>query len=108
MQDFRNNSDKNPIWVEFSARNNEQFQLLPTKTVQIYGGNYIFTQSGTGYGSIILEILAADDTTWVSLLTKTGSDTDGGTALTLGAAAQIRVRAVGMTTSYAKLSRVPA
>jgi len=107
-QDLRNNSPTYPVFVQFSAKTSEVFVLLPTNIVQVYGGNYIFTQAGTGYGSIILEILASDGTTWLPLVTKTAADTDGGTAVTLGAGAQVRARAVNMTTSSAKLSRVPA
>jgi len=106
--DLRSNNPLSPVFVEFSAKTVEQFVLLPTNPVQVYGGNYIFTQSGTGYGSIILDILSADGSTWAPLVTKTAAETDGGTAVTLGAGATVRARAVNMTTSYAKLSRVPA
>ena len=55
------------------------------------GGLYILNQSCGGYGSLTLRYLAADGVTMLPLLTRTASDTGGGTNIYLGAGAVVDI-----------------
>ena len=90
----------------------ESFQLVAdnvaTDAVTAYGGEYVFSQLASDYGTITLEILGPDQLTWQPLVVKTESDgTDGATGLKLGAYAQLRVALDGTTGAAASLTRIP-
>ncbi len=72
------------------------------------GGLYILNQSCGGYGSLTLRYLAADGVTMLPLLTRTVSDTGGGTNIYLGAGAMVDISLSGTTGCNAQLARVPA
>lgn len=73
-----------------------------------YGGGYVFAQICSVYGSVALQVLGPDGATWATVLTRTSADTNGGTAVTLGSGATVRVVLAGTTGCAASLSRVPA
>ena len=89
----------------------ESFQLAnnnvaaPAQTV--YGGDYIFSQQATGYGTIALQVLGPDGATYQTIASKTASDATGGTGISLGSNATVKVVLTGTTAAYANLSRVP-
>lgn len=76
--------------------------------VTALGGLYILNQSCGGYGSLTLRYLAADGVTMLPLLTRTVSDTGGGTNIYLGAGAVVDISLSGTTGCNAQLARVPA
>lgn len=80
----------------------------PSATAVVYGGDYIFAQLASGYGTTKLQILGPDGVTWLDLISKTASDANGfGTGIALPNGAQIRVVLAGTTGAYATLKRVP-
>lgn len=76
--------------------------------VTVYGGDYIFAQMASAYGTLKLQILGPDGATWLDLISKTASDSDGaGIGLALASNAQLRVVLTGTTAAFATLKRVP-
>lgn len=76
--------------------------------VTVYGGDYVFAQMATGYGTIKLQLLGPDGATWLDLVSKTASDATGaGTGLAIPNASQVRVTLTGTSGAYATLKRVP-
>lgn len=76
--------------------------------VTVYGGDYIFAQMASAYGSVTLQIRAPDGATWLDLISKVASDDNGaGTGLALAGNAQLRVVLTGTTAAFATLKRVP-
>lgn len=73
----------------------------------VYGGNYIFAQMASAYGSIALQVLGPDKATYETIATKTQTDSTGGTAVSLQAGATVRVLLTGTTGAVATLGRVP-
>lgn len=75
--------------------------------VTAYGGDYIFAQSCTSYGTLTLQVRGPDGATWSTVATYTAADPGGGVLVTLGSAAVVRVALTGTTGCNATLSRVP-
>lgn len=73
----------------------------------IYGGRYIFAQACSGYGTVQLQAIGPDGTSWVTLLTLTGADSSGGTAIDL-VPTTVRAVLTGTSGCNAFLARVPA
>lgn len=73
----------------------------------VIGGDYVFAQTCTGYGSLSLQALGPDGATYQTLLTRTAADTAGGTGIALGSGAIVRVATFGTAGCNAVLSRVP-
>ena len=94
-----------------SASRQETYALAVNNVVSapvtVYGGDYVFSQQATAYGTIALQTLAPDGVTWQTLVSKTASDGVGGTGLALGSYAVVRVVLTGTTAAYANLSRIP-
>ena len=81
---------------------------IPSAQATVYGGDYIFSQACSAYGTLTLQVLGPDGTTWVTVISKTASDANGGTGLSLGSFAKVRVTVTGTTGCNALLARVPA
>jgi hypothetical protein len=80
-------------------------------TTRVYGGSYVLSQVCASYNanSLVLNVQAADNATFLPLVTKTGSDTTSGTSISLGAFSLVKVALpAGGTNCYVTLSRVPA
>lgn len=102
-------SSANPMPVAGKA---ESFQLAAANVAStqatVYGGDYIFSQIASAYGSVKLQCLGPDGSTWLDLITKTAVDANGsGTGLALGNGAVVRAVVAGTTGAYAILARVP-
>lgn len=76
-------------------------------TVRVYGGNYVFSQVCSAYGTAALQVLGPDGA-YQTVTSKTAADTTGGTAVALGAGATVRATVSGTTGCAAVLVRVPA
>lgn len=76
--------------------------------VTVYGGDYILTQTCTGYGTVTFQVLGPDAATWLPLASYTSTDTGSGHGFALGAYARVRVTITGTTGCNALLARVPA
>lgn len=79
-------------------------------TQTIYGGGYVFSQSCTSYGGggLTLRYRGPDGATMMTLLTKTASDSAGGTLVSLASNAVVDVALPsGSTGCNATLARVP-
>ena len=76
--------------------------------VTALGGLYVLNQSCNGYGTVTLRYLGADGITMLPLLTRTASDTGGGTNIYLGAGAVVDINLSGTSGCNANLARVPA
>ncbi|WP_312490777.1 hypothetical protein [Sphingomonas sp.] len=72
------------------------------------GGLYVLNQGCGAYGAVTLRYLAADGVSMLPLLTRTVSDTNGGTSLYLGAGAVVDISLTGTTGCNVQLARVPA
>lgn len=71
-----------------------------------FGGTYILSQLCTAYGTLDLQTLSAKNT-WLTLSSKSASDTTVGTSVTLAGQTQVRVNLTGTTACDATLTRVP-
>lgn len=80
---------------------------VASSSVQVFGGDYIFAQTCTSYGTLTLAVLGPDGVTYQTLLSKTATDTTGGTGLALGSAAVVKATITGTTGCNVLLSRVP-
>lgn len=91
-------------------RRQEKFALATANTasasVTLYGGEYIFGQACTTYGTVALRYQAPDGT-MVVLVTKGALDVGGGTSLRFAAGAVVDVLLTGTAGCIAILSRVP-
>ncbi len=100
------------IYDRTSDHSGEAFQLVNANVsagqVKVVGGDYVLAQTGVTYGTLTLQVLGPDGTTWLTLVTKSASDGGSGTGVTLAANAVVRVTVAGTTGCYASLSRVPA
>lgn len=100
------------IYDRTSDRSGEAFQMVNANVsagqVKVVGGDYVLAQTGVTYGTLTLQVLGPDGTTWLTLVTKGASDAGSGTGVTLAANAVVRVTVAGTTGCYASLSRVPA
>lgn len=90
----------------------ESFSLaaanVASAAVTVFGGDYIFAQLATGYGTIKLQLLGPDGATWLDLVSKTASDANGaGTGVALPSNTQVRAVLTGTTAAFATLKRVP-
>ena len=89
----------------------ENFALVTANTasapVTIYGGDYVFAQSCSGYGTVALQVRGPDGASFQTIVTKTAADSDGGAGVALGSNAVVRVTVTGATACNATLSRVP-
>lgn len=75
-----------------------------------FGGAYVFSQTCAGYngGSLVMRYRGPDGVTMLSLVSKTASDSAGGTLITLGAGAVVDVSLPnGASGCSATLARVP-
>lgn len=79
----------------------------PSAPVTLFGGDYVFAQACTAYGSISLQVRGPDGGTFQTLLNKTASDTSGGTAVSFGSNAVVQAAVSGTTGCNATLSRIP-
>lgn len=99
-------------WKSCSAGRRESFQLAAgnaaAAAVTVYGGDYILSQTCTGYGSLALQVRGPDGASWLTLVTKTASDLGNGTGIALGSYAAVRVAVTGTSGCNAILARVPA
>lgn len=90
----------------------ESFKLVasnvPSAAVMVAGGDYILSQTCTGYGTVSFQVLGPDATTWLPLGSYTTSDTGSGHGFPLGSYAQVRISLSGTSGCNAILSRVPA
>jgi hypothetical protein len=90
----------------------ESFTLVtanvPSAPVTVFGGNYIFSQTCTTYGTLTLQARKADGTTYKTILTKTADDAGTDTGLSLGSFAVVRVTVAGTAGCSALLARVPS
>lgn len=80
----------------------------PSPAIAVYGGNYVFSQGCTAYGTLTLRYRAADGATMITMVTKTASDNAGGTLLSLGTNAIVDVAVSGTTGCNATLARIPS
>lgn len=81
---------------------------VASAAVTVYGGDYIFAQMASAYGTVKLQIRAPDGVAWLDLLSKTASDANGsGTGVALPCNAEMRVVLTGTTAAFATLKRVP-
>ncbi len=81
---------------------------LAAAAVTVYGGDYIFAQMASAYGTVKLQIRAPDGATWLDLISKTASDANGaGTGVALPSNAEMRVVLTGTAVAFATLKRVP-
>ncbi|SFR86721.1 hypothetical protein [Sphingomonas jatrophae] len=71
-----------------------------------FGGDYIFAQVCTAYGTVALQVQGPDGG-FQTISSKAASDTAGGTQVRLGASASVRVQLSGTIGCAATLSRVP-
>lgn len=92
----------------------ESYQLIAANAVspakKVFGGSYVFSQTCTNYnsGSLTLRVVGPDGSTLQTVITKTASDSTGGTAISLGN--NVTVSATlpsGGTGCNALLTRVP-
>lgn len=81
---------------------------VPAAAQSVYGGDYIFAQQASAYGTITLQVMNPDGSTYSTLVSKTASDTTSSTLVTLGTNATVKAVADGTTAAYATLSRAPA
>jgi hypothetical protein len=99
------------VGIQARTSPQETFQLASgntaTAAVTAFGGDYIFAQTCSGYGTLTLQVLGPNGTTYQPILTKTATDTTGGTGLALGSNATIQVSLSGTAGCSALLSRVP-
>lgn len=90
----------------------ESVQLVAGNTtaaaVTLFGGDYILTQTCTGYGTLTVQARGPDGTAWLTLVTRTASDTGSGTGIALGSYAVVRATVTGTSGCNAVLARVPA
>lgn len=73
----------------------------------VYGGDYVFSQSCLTYGSVALQAVGPDGATYQTLVARSAADSTGGTGITFGSNAMVRVALTGTTGCNATLSRVP-
>jgi hypothetical protein len=96
----------------FLVGTQESFQLVaanvPSAPATVYGGDYILSQTCTTYGTLNVQVLGPDGATWQTVLSKTASDTAGGSGFALGSYAQIRMTVSGTSGCNALVARVPA
>lgn len=89
----------------------ETFRLatanVPGNAATLFGGSYVLTQACASYGTVTLRYLGPDGTTMTAMLTKTASDSAGGTLVSLGASAIVDVTLAGTTGCNVTLSRIP-
>lgn len=89
----------------------EGFQLaignVASAAATVFGGDYILDQSCSAYGTLLLQRLGPDGTTWITSATKTAADGASPTGITIGSRAQVRVTLSGTTGCAATLTRVP-
>lgn len=81
---------------------------VPSAAATVFGGNYIFSQTCTTYGTITLQVRKADGTTYKTVISKTADDAGADTGLSLGSFAVVRVTVTGTTGCNALLARVPS
>lgn len=90
----------------------EAFPLIaanvPSAPATVFGGNYILEQTCTAYGTVTIQRLGPDGTTYLTIASYTASDTMGGHALAFGSLAKVRMTVSGTTGCNALLARVPA
>lgn len=72
----------------------------------VYGGDYLFGQSCTAYGTIALQVLAADGASFQTIVTRNAAD-PAPVGVALGSNAIVRVDLSGTNGCAANLSRVP-
>lgn len=90
----------------------ETFQLVsgnsPSAPVTVAGGDYILAQTCSGYGTLSIQVLGPDGSTWLLLGAYTSSDAGSGHGFALGSYAKVRISVSGTAGCNALLSRVPA
>jgi hypothetical protein len=89
----------------------EAFALVsanaPAAPQTVFGGDYILAQSCAAYGTLALQVRGPDGATFQTIISKTASDSTGGTGLALGSLAVVQAVASGTTGCNVTLSRVP-
>lgn len=103
-------AERRAVYDSTADRRQEQFALVNGNTasaaVTLYGGEYVFSQSSTTYGTVALRYRTPDGT-MVVLVTKSGPDAGGGTSLRFAAGTVVDVLPSLTTGCNATLSRVP-
>lgn len=91
-----------------TAGRQERAQLVtanvPAGAQAVYGGNYLFDQACSAYGTITLRTRGADGATMVTVLSRSAGDM---TMVALGSGATVDATVSGTTGCNAALSRVP-
>lgn len=101
------------LWspMVFTQRFTETFALatanVASASVTLFGGDYIFAQTCSAYGTDAFQVLGPDGTTWSNLASYTTTDSGNGHTATLGANAVVRVTLTGTTGCNVTLSRIP-
>lgn len=76
-------------------------------SVKVYGGDYVFAQTCSAYGTVALQVRGPDGATMQTVLSKAAADTAGGTGVALGSGSWVQVALTGTTGCNATLARVP-
>lgn len=99
-----------PVHPLPTAAKQEMVMLASTNVAAVaqpvYGGDYLFTQTCTGYGSVALQVLGPDGSSFLTLLTRTGAD-PAPVGIAIGSNAILRLDLAGTSGCAANLSRVP-
>lgn len=78
-----------------------------TGPATLYGGTYVVTQGCAGYGTVTLRYRGPDGATMLPLLSRTASDSSGGTVVALGSNAMVDATLVGTTGCNVQIARLP-
>lgn len=99
-----------PVHPLPTAAKQEMVMLASTNVAAaaqaVYGGDYLFTQTCTGYGSIALQVLGPDGSSFLTLMTRTSAD-PAPVGVAIGSNAILRVDLTSTSGCAANLSRVP-
>jgi hypothetical protein len=102
-----NNTANSPYYI---VGKQESFALVTNNVasgaVTVTGGDYVLSQVCSGYGTLVLQGLDASGA-YENLISKTATDSVGGTGVTLAGNAVVRVLLTGTTGCVATLTRVP-
>lgn len=89
----------------------EKYQLVSANVAaadqQVFGGNYVFTQTCSAYGTVTMLVRGPDGATFMQVAAYTTADTTSGHAFGLGSGSVVRVTLAGTTACNASLLRVP-
>lgn len=90
----------------------ESFQLVsnnvPLSQVTVFGGDYVLSQTCASYGTLSVQVRGPDGVTFITMFSKTASDTGNATGIVLGSYAVIKISVSGTSGCNALLARVPS